>query len=138
LKTYLAIAVLFGACQFASAAETLRRTDTLKNSCDLYLAATDVSGKHNFANTKDALDGMNCIAYLGGLEDEMEGELAWPDDTHKKLVAGTWQDGITAYQIVRVFVDYVEKNPASLNKGAPATFRQSAEAAGLYSYVPAQ
>jgi hypothetical protein len=137
MTTYLAIALLFGASQLASAADPVRRTDALKSSCDTYLAGTDVSGKHNFANTNDALAGMNCRAYIGGLEDEMEGELGWPDDTHKKVVIGSWQDGVTTDQIVRVFADYVDKNPASLNKGANATLRQSVEAVGLYSYAPA-
>lgn len=138
MKTYLAIAVLFGACQLAAAAEAIRRTDALKSSCDTYLSATDTSGKHHFANERDALAGMNCIAYIGGLEDEMEGELGWLDETHKTVVIGSWQDGVMTDQLVRVFADYVDKNPASLNKGANITLRKSAEAVGLYSYAPVE
>jgi len=66
----------------------------------------------------------------------MNAELNWANDAHKGLVVGHWQDGVTTGQTINVFMKFVNDNPATLNKPAIATFRQSVEAARLYAYSP--
>jgi hypothetical protein len=82
--------------------------------------------------------GNVCEAYTRGVKDEMDGELQFLDATRKSIVIGKWQDGVTTDQLIRVFLDYVDKNPAQLNKPARDVIRQSAEASNIYSYSPAQ
>jgi hypothetical protein len=129
MKTLLAILILAAGCQAASAQV---KAQEIKHGCDAYVAAKNNGSKYD---TADHLKiGVGCFAYVRGALDEMEGELTWGDDNHTKLVAGNWQDGVTADQMIMVLVKYANENPAVLNKPASAILRQSAEAAGLYIY----
>jgi hypothetical protein len=66
----------------------------------------------------------------------MNGELNWANDAHKGLVVGDWQDGVTTRTDNQSLHEIRNHNPATLNKPAIATFRQSVEAARLYAYSP--
>jgi hypothetical protein len=127
----LALVMLFALCQLAAAApsyppgEQPKTAAQQKQQCEAYLAdqktpAADI-----------------CFAYARGMKDALDGALAWLDDTHKRFVIGTWADGVTVDQLVRVFVKFANDNPQLLNQPAPTVFRQSAEAANLYSYATA-
>jgi Ssp1 endopeptidase immunity protein Rap1a len=75
-----------------------------------------------------------CFAYARGVKDVMDGDLAWDGDEHKKILLGSWTDGVTVDQIVLAFLKFANDNPAAMNQPAAAIFRQSAEAAKLYTY----
>lgn len=127
MKTILAIIVLAVGWQ-AAAADGPKSAQAQKTQCD-----ANLSHKTDVQNLRD---GDRCFAYIRGLQEEMDGELAWGDDNHTKLTVGSWQDGVSTDQLVLVFVKYVNENPAELNKPANAVFRRSSEAAGLYIYTP--
>ena len=99
---------------------------TQRDQCRFYLAhATD-----------RLMSGNICEAYTRGVKDEMAGEVSL--DANHKPVTGVWRDGVTTDQVVRVFMQYLDKNPAQLNKPAATAIRQSAETSGIYTYSPAQ
>jgi hypothetical protein len=130
LLAFAASLVVAAECQAA----TNPSAQQLKNGCETYIAAK-AAGKYD---TADHLkQGEGCFTYIKGIVDEMEGELAWGDDNHTKLVTGGWPDGgIATDQALRVFVKYANDNPVTLNKPATTILRQSVEAAGLYTYTP--
>jgi Rap1a immunity proteins len=99
--------------------------------------AAFIAGKTNgkYDTVAHLQQGESCQAYIKGVIDEMHGELAWGDDAHTKLVVGDWPNGIGTEQAVRVFVKYANDNPITLNQSATAVFRQSMEAAELYTYA---
>jgi hypothetical protein len=135
LKTYLAIAVLLGASQLANAAATGQTpTERIKGYCDNWIAAEETP--------PHAIEAIRftdrCQAFINGVSNEMIGELSWLDDVHKRVVVGNWEDGVTVKQEILIFVDYVNQNPAALNKPATQTLRKSVEAAGIYSYAPVE
>lgn len=131
MKTGLSLAILLLAGHAFAADDPLPKTTAAqKQQCDLYVAPTH--------DQKTDAQGNYCYAYIRGVKDAMDGDLAWADDTHKKIVIGNWADGVTADQLIRVFVKFVNENPEALNKPASITVRQSAEAAQLYSYATVQ
>jgi len=86
-------------------------------------------------NPKQTFEATVCYAYVRGVKDALDGAPAWLDETHKHIVMGTWQDGVTADQAIRVFEQFANDNPALLNKSAVQVIRQSAEQAGIYTYA---
>jgi Rap1a immunity proteins len=132
MKTLLAILILAAGCQAASAQVG---SQPMKEHCAVYIAIHDNGNKAD--NAEQMKLSQACLGYVLGLKDEMEGELAWGDgEPHKTLTVGNWQDRVTPDQAIRVFVKYANDNPALLNKPATMVFRQSMEAAGLYTYTP--
>jgi hypothetical protein len=133
----LGLLLVFAACLGLATrgqAATNPSAEQVKKGCETYIAAKS-TGK---CDTADHLkQGEGCFTYIKGVVDEMEGELAWGDDSHTKLVMGNWSGGgIATDQALRVFVKYANDNPITLNKPATAVLRQSMEAAGLYVYSP--
>ncbi len=122
MKIILAILIVAAGWQ-AVAADGPKSAQQQKNQCE------NGSGKNTRSN-------VGCFAYMRGVQEEMEGELAWGDDAHTKLTVGNWQNGVTTEQLISVFVKYADANPAELNKPATAVFRRSVEAAKLYVYTP--
>jgi hypothetical protein len=118
------------------------KTETLKGLCDVWMAAQDNQPKLE-AMTMSAVQELvhkftfadRCAAFVNGASSEMFGELSWLDETHKKIVVGNWEDGVSNSQEIRIFVEYVNQNPALLNKPAVEVLRKSLEAAGIYTYV---
>ena len=76
-----------------------------------------------------------CFAYARGIKDMMDGDLAWDGNEHKNILIGSWTDGATVDQIILAFLKFANENPAMMNQSAAAIFRQSAEAAHLYTYA---
>ncbi|MGB8583157.1 MAG: Rap1a/Tai family immunity protein [Candidatus Sulfotelmatobacter sp.] len=130
MKTILALLmVIVAACCFASAQgdTTIPKTAAYhKQQCEAYIG-------QQRSSTADI-----CIAYTRGMKDSMDGDLAWMDDTHKRVVVGTWADGVTVDQLIRVFVKFANDNPAMLNQSAVSVFRRSVEATNLYTYASPQ
>lgn len=125
----LATVFVLALCTFAQDDDTKpKATSKERDQCNLYVAGGPAHDARE-VNMRAA-----CFAYARGVRDEMDGELNWSDDTRKKVVIGHWQDGVTVDQIIRVFLDYVGKNPAQLNKPVRDVIRQSAEQAGIYTY----
>jgi hypothetical protein len=85
-------------------------------------------------NAKQIFEHNVCYAYARGVKDAMDGTPAWLDETHKHIAIGSWQEGVTVDQIIRVFEQFASDNPALLNKTAVQVIRQSAEQANLYTY----
>jgi hypothetical protein len=144
MKTYFALACLLAISHPAVAAMTDKvPTQKIKAACDVWSDSQD--GFHITESTKEAInDGIHkiearvyCVAFINGMSNEMIGELSWLDDTHKRVVIGNFEDGVTVKQEILVFLDYVNANPALLNKPATVVFRQSMEAAKLYNYATA-
>jgi hypothetical protein len=132
MKTILAILVVLIGCHIATAEEA--KTAALqKEHCEQYAAAR--SGARGSQRQAEA--GSWCFAYLRGMKDAMDGDLSWADDLHKQVVVGVWSDNVSVDQLIRVFLKYANANPEKLNQSAYAVFRQSVEAAGLYTYAPA-
>jgi len=132
MKTILAILVLGMGCHLAKA-EDAKTAAMQKEHCEQYLAL-----RSSARTTQRQVEASNwCFAYLRGMKDVMDGDLAWSDDLHKQVVVGVWSDGVSLDQLIRVFVNYAKGNPEKLNQSAFAVFRQSVEAAGLYTYAPA-
>ncbi len=129
MKTILAILVLTAGWQ-AVAADGPKSAVAQRDQCNAWLdQRKDVNGLR---------DADRCYAYMRGVQEEMAGELAWADEgAHTRLVVGNWQDGVSTDQLTRVFVKYVNDNPAELNKPANAVIRRSAEASELYTYSSA-
>lgn len=99
MKKILATLVLAVACQFA-AAQAAAPAQTAKKACDVWISATN---NGNYGGNIDRLKaGEACATYIRGVKDEMEGELAWGDDSHTKLIVGNWEDGVTTEQAIRV------------------------------------
>jgi hypothetical protein len=111
---------------FAQVASAQMKTETVKAMCDAQIAAMSASKPVD----------RGCGNFMQGVKDEMDGELSWADDAHRALAVGNWQDGVSLGQIIKVFMKYVNDNPATLNKPAIAVLRQSVEAVGLYTYTP--
>jgi hypothetical protein len=104
-----------------------------KQQCTLQIAYFDHTAGQP---TPDGLrQADRCEAYARGIKDAMDGELVWLDDTHKRVSVGTWADGVTTDQVIRVFQKFAVENPALLNKPAVQVIRQSAEQAGIYTYA---
>jgi len=146
MKAYFVLACLLAISHPAIAAMTDRvSVEKLKAFCDVWNDAQDPV--HITESTPEAVnEGIRkienrarCLAFVNGMSNEMIGELSWLDDTHKRVVIGNFEDGVTVKQEILVFLDYVNQNPALLNKPATVVFRQSMEAAKLYNYatVPA-
>ena len=123
-----AIALLFlcGCHAFASVT-----TETLIVDCKGYVQAQD-NGKTTFDNNEQAGQSNRCIGFVAGYMDEAAGELQ--RDKDNKLSTGNWQN-VTADQVIRVFVKYVNANPEALNKAAVFVLWYSAYKAGLYAYT---
>jgi hypothetical protein len=132
MKTILAILVLGIGCHLAKA-EDAKTAALQKEHCEQYLAVR--SGGRATQRQTEASDW--CFAYTRGMKDAMADGLAWVDDLHKQVVVGVWSDNVTVDQLIRVFVKYANANPEKLNQSAYTVFRQSVEAAGLYTYAPA-
>jgi hypothetical protein len=132
MKTILAILVLGIGCHIAKA-EDAKTAALQKEHCEQYLAI----GSSAKTTQRPVEASSWCFAYLRGMKDVMDGYLAWSDDLHKQVVVGVWSDGVSVDQLIRVFVNYAKGNPEKLNQSAFAVFRQSVEAAGLYTYAPA-
>jgi hypothetical protein len=107
---------------------------TQKQQCAFAVTYAD-----HAAGGQPTVDGLRqadrCEAFARGVKDALDGDLTWLDDAHKKMAVGTWADGVTTDQIVRVFVKFANDNPALLNKPAVQVIRQSAEQAGIYNYA---
>jgi hypothetical protein len=145
MTRYLAIALLCIAPLAHGAMTDTSPTEKIKGFCDVWIDAQNDPptvkdwSPEEIKNATHRTDFANrCQAYIHGASDEMIGKLAWLDDTHKRVVVGNWEDGVTIKQQILIFVDYVNQNPAALNKPANQTLRQSVEAAKLYTYTPAQ
>jgi hypothetical protein len=113
-----------------------RSTDKVKESCTVWAAVQipENRGDTEEERFKNVIYANACASYISGLSTEMSGELSWLDETHKKVVVGNWEDGVTTKQQILIFLDYANQNPATLNKPANSTFRKSVEAAGIYIY----
>ena len=72
---------------------------------------------------------MDCAAYVDGITSEMQYEIF---STPKGFVVGTWADGVSVDQVIRVFIKYVQANPEALNKDCGIVIRDAAVQAGLY------
>jgi hypothetical protein len=132
MKTILAILVLGIGCHLAKA-EDAKTAALQKDHCEQYVAAR--SGARGTQRQTEASNW--CFAYLRGMKDAMDGDLSWADDLHKQVVLGVWSDNVSVDQLIRVFLKYANANPEKLNQSAYSVFRQSVEAAGLYTYAPA-
>jgi hypothetical protein len=140
MKTHLVMLILLASSHFAGAAAIDRiSTDKLKTNCDIWIAAQNPDNRETDETVryKKTISAIMCAGYINGLSNEMIGELSWLDDTHKRVVIGNWQDGVTVKQEILIFVDYVNQNPATLNKPAVTVLRKSVEAAGIYTYESA-
>jgi|ERR1700733_6473132 len=126
MKNVGLLIVFAASLSFTQAAPIQMKTETVKTMCDVQIAAMAAA---------KAVD-RGCGNFIQGVKEEMGGELSWADDTHKALALGNWQEGVSLGQTIKVFMKYVNDNPATLNKPAVVTFRQSVEAAGLYTYAP--
>lgn len=112
-----------------------KTTSAQRDHCNAYLAPVD-RGQPGWQMR--VLSRNLCMSYTRGVKDEMDGEIQWVDSAHKKVVVGNWQAGVTVDQLVRVFMDYVAKNPSELDKPARDVIRESAEGANIYKYTPAE
>ena len=128
-----AIALLFLLCVCPAFANI--KTETLITYCKAYVQAED-NGKTTFDSNVQANGYNRCFGFVEGYMEESNGELAYADKTHTKLVTGNWQS-VTPDQMIRVFVKYVSDNPEALNKEAVFVLWYSAMKAGLYAYTPA-
>jgi hypothetical protein len=146
MKTIITALLLLAGAHSALGAMTEKTSaEKLKTLCDVWVANPDGPPKLREL-TKDAIDTAfrtqaymdRCQAFINGMSNEMIGELTWRDDTHKAVIIGNWEDGVTVKQEILIFVDFVNQNPALLNKPANVVFRQSVEAANIYTYAPAQ
>src|ERR1700677_671478 len=143
MRVKLAIVIVILSAAHAFAAMTDKTpTEKIKGLCDVWINAQDNPPKLA-AMTPDAVKDLvhqatymdRCQAFINGVSNEMIGELSWLDDTHKRVLVGNWEDGVTVKQEIMIFLDYVSQNPALMNKPAVATFRKSVEAAGIYTYT---
>jgi hypothetical protein len=132
MKAILIVLVIGISCQIANA-EDAKSAALQKEHCESYVAIH--SGAQVTPRLADA--GNWCFAYMRGMKDAMDGDLGWLDDLHKQVVVGAWADGVTVDQLIRVFVKYANSNPEKLNQSAVVVFRESVEAANLYTYTPA-
>lgn len=139
MKTILALLLLLAATRFAVGAMTaIRSTQTIKDDCDVWVADQgQLPEMTNETRVQKAAHGTACAAYINGISNEMIGEITWRDSTHRGFIIGNFEDNVTLKQEILVFVDFVNQNPALLNKPATLVFRQSMEAANLYTYAPA-
>jgi hypothetical protein len=130
MKSILSVGIVLLAATFAIGQDDApKSTAAEKHHCDSYVLPERTTSQQSWEHDV-------CIAYLRGMKDVMEGELAWQSSTSKTIVVGNWAEGVTTDQLVRVFVKFVNANPETLNKPAIETLRQSAEAASLYTYAP--
>jgi len=129
-------------CAAHGAASGKVSTEVLKTACDTWVNWQDEVPVANQL-TQEEINRVSrqreyierCKGLTTGISNEMIGELSWLDDTHKKVVIGNWENGVTMKQIILVFVDYVSQNPATLNKPANEIIRRAAENVGLYTYA---
>jgi hypothetical protein len=127
MKTVAFVLLLSGVVAFAE--DTAPKTASAqRDQCEHYITRPTSNPPIQWGNI--------CEAYTRGVKDEMDGELQWMDAAHKTVVIGKWQDGVTVDQLIRVFMGFIDKNPAQLNKPARDVIRQSAEAANIYLYSP--
>jgi len=121
------ICVLIGVAH----AETMR-TDVLQKECDV--AVRFEPGEIPHMTIAQLAADTTCMAYIKGFLDESQGEILPATDTGK-FKMGEWQD-VDAMQLAKVFVKYVNENPARLNKPATGSLMWSAFSAGLYKLSP--
>jgi hypothetical protein len=145
MKQILIPVFLLAITGFASGAMTEKTTtEKIKTFCDTWVEVQNNPPKITALTTEEVRRvahqlefSQRCQSFIVGVSNEMIGELTWLDDTHRKVVVGNWDDGVTPKQEILVFVEFVNQNPALLNKPATSVFRQSVEAAGLYLYTSA-
>lgn len=142
----LAIVFLLVASRFAVAAMTDKTpTEKIQKACNIWAELRDSPlpfpepTAEAVSKAFQVVDARaRCGAFINGVSNEMIGELSWLDDTHKKVLVGNFEDGVTLKQEILVFLDYVNQNPAALmNKPATMIFRQAMEHADLYKYTVA-
>jgi hypothetical protein len=141
MKKVAMLLILLSIPSFAAMTDKMP-AEKLKSLCDVWvdtqgapIRAADLTPEAvNEASRKlEASD--RCQAFINGMSNEMIGELSWLDETHKHIAVGNWDDGVTVKQEILIFTDYVNQNPAMLNKPATTVFRKSVEAAGIYLYT---
>jgi hypothetical protein len=138
----MSLILLLAATQLAHAAMTDKvTTEKIKTMCDIWVQTQDDPPRihtltaeevNSVAHKIEFID--RCQAFINGISNAMIDAPAWLDDLHKRVVVGNWEDGVTVKQEILIFVDYVNQNPAALNKPVTDTFRKSMEAAGIYTY----
>jgi hypothetical protein len=122
MKSILLLSALMLACHLSFAEDGIKTAAQQKQQCEFYVSSQKVP------------QADICFAYARGLKDAMDGDLSWLDDAHRNIGVGSWAEGVTVDQLVRVFVKFANENPALLNQSAFNVFRQSAEIAGLYTF----
>lgn len=135
LATTIAAMIVFVSPLFGETPS--RTTEKVKGDCDVWV---EVQDPHNYPDAvndriKKVEEAIACAAYIEGAANAMINQPSWLDDTHKHIAVGNWEDSVSLKQLVLIFTDYVDQNPASLNKPAPQTLRKATEAAGLYTYA---
>src|SRR5713226_4423867 len=75
--------------------------------------------------TKTSVEFARCMEYMVGWESAMEGMLA-PNDKGVLRVA-TFESGITALQMAKVFVHYIDEHPEEENKPSHIALRHAME-----------
>lgn len=143
MKTTTTMLLFLITAQFACAAMIDKTTtEKIKGFCDVWAETVDNPPKiaeYTPGALKEFTEklrfGDRCASFFTGVSNEMIGEPSWLDDTHKKVVIGNWEDKVTIKQEILIFLDYVNQNPAVLNKPANQILRKSVEAAGIYTYA---
>jgi Rap1a immunity proteins len=81
---------------------------------------------------KTSVEFARCMEYMVGWESAMEGMLA-PNDKGELRVA-TFESGITAQQMAKVFVHYIDEHPEEENKPSHTALRHAMENSGLLNW----
>jgi CTP:molybdopterin cytidylyltransferase MocA len=117
MKTLLIVVLLTLTCGVASA--TPYSTAALKTDCDFYVTAGVDSG----------IAATFCAGYVLAFTQMEEGYTV--QTTDGPVYQYSWADGVTADQVIRVFVKYVNDHPELLNKSAIETLLRATGDTGL-------
>jgi len=111
---------------WSSALATSYSTAKLKTNCDAYVIA-DAGGALN----PDEIGF--CIGYVIAFTETAQGTTVQDTGTISEF---HWADGVSADQVIRVFLKYVNNHPEVLNKGAITSLILATGEVGLWTSTP--